>query len=97
MWLQLKKRDNKKSPLREPNSDDEVPDDVYDTQTGALSVTDDWWRSLLSEDNLKSILPSSKLQVMFEILRMCGEHGEKWYDFDLFSTVGLSIIPIFSA
>ncbi|CAD7079720.1 unnamed protein product [Hermetia illucens] len=83
----LKKRDNKKSPLREPNSDDEVPDDVYDTQTGALSVTDDWWRSLLSEDNLKSILPSSKLQVMFEILRMCGEHGEKCLIFSAFVAV----------
>ena len=61
-----------------PHSEDDQPDDIYDSQTGVMSVTNDWWRSLVTEKDLESIMPSNKLRTMFEVLRMCEEKGDKW-------------------
>lgn len=44
-----------------------------------MSVTNDWWRHLVKESDLESVMPSNKLRVMFKILQMCEEKGEKWY------------------
>ncbi|XP_030246590.1 transcriptional regulator ATRX homolog isoform X2 [Drosophila navojoa] len=71
------KKDNKKHGC--PHSDDDQPDDIYDSQTGVISVTNDWWRKYLSKKDLETIMPSNKLRTMFSILRMCEEKGEKWY------------------
>lgn len=60
-------------------SDDDQPDDIYDSQTGQMSVINDWWRHLLEERDLESIISSNKLRTMFSILQMCEEKGEKWY------------------
>lgn len=43
-----------------------------------MSVTSDWWRSHVNKDDLESLFPSNKLIILFEILRMCQEFGEKW-------------------
>lgn len=75
-FQQKHKKDPRKS--QAVNSDDDQPDDVYDSQTGVISVTNDWWRNLLADKDLETILPSNKLRTMFEILRMCEEKGEKW-------------------
>lgn len=61
-------------------SDDDQPDDIYDSQTGQMSVINDWWRHLLSEKDLESVMPSNKLRTMFNIIQMCEEKGEKWYE-----------------
>lgn len=44
-----------------------------------MSVINDWWRHLLEEPDLESIISSNKLRTMFNILQMCEEKGEKWY------------------
>lgn len=63
---------------KSPDSDEEKPDDVLDTQIGQMSVVNDWWREFVSPDDLCSLLSSNKLRILFEILKMCTENGEKW-------------------
>lgn len=58
--------------------DDDVPDDVLDRQDGNMSVTTNWWRNIIAQEDLESIIPSNKIKVMFEILKLCKERGEKW-------------------
>ncbi|XP_055385953.1 transcriptional regulator ATRX-like [Condylostylus longicornis] len=82
----LKNKKEKKSNL-EIASDEDQPDDIYDSQTGLMSVTSDWWRKHLTDQDLTSILPSNKLQTMFEILRMCTENREKCLIFSAFVAV----------
>lgn len=57
---------------------DEEPDDVLDNQMGKMSVDNDWWREFLEPQDLRSLLSSNKLRVLFEILKLCEENGEKW-------------------
>lgn len=59
--------------------DNEQPDDVLDSHEGVMSVTNNWWRNHLTQDDLETLVPSNKLLTMLEILRMCEEMGEKWY------------------
>ncbi|XP_067621446.1 transcriptional regulator ATRX-like isoform X2 [Eurosta solidaginis] len=87
------RRDSRKTPAT-VHSDDDQPDDVYDSQTGIISVTNDWWRNLLAEKDLETILPSNKLRTMFEILRMCEEKGEKCLIFSAFVAV-LNVVEYF--
>lgn len=63
------------------DSEDDLPDDVLDSQTGKMSVTSDWWRSFVTKEDLETILPSNKLIILFEILKKCQENREKWYRF----------------
>ncbi|XP_075150194.1 uncharacterized protein LOC142224305 isoform X2 [Haematobia irritans] len=79
---------------KDHNSDDDQPDDIYDSQTGQMSVTNDWWRSLLTEKDLESIMPSNKLRTMFKILQMCEEKGEKCLIFSAFVAV-LNVVEYF--
>lgn len=60
------------------DSEEEQPDDVLDSQTGKMAVTNDWWRTFVTKDDMESILPSNKLKILFEILNMCQQNGEKW-------------------
>lgn len=62
------------------DSEDEQPDDVLDSQTGSMAVTKNWWRDLISTEDMETILPSNKLIVLFEILKFCQENGQKWYE-----------------
>ncbi|XP_065355571.1 transcriptional regulator ATRX-like isoform X2 [Calliphora vicina] len=76
------------------NSDDDQPDDIYDSQTGQMSVTNDWWRHLVTETDLESVMPSNKLRTMFKILEMCEEKGEKCLIFSAFVAV-LNVVEYF--
>ncbi|TMW42161.1 hypothetical protein DOY81_012759 [Sarcophaga bullata] len=76
------------------NSDDDQPDDIYDSQTGQMSVTNDWWRHLVKESDLESVMPSNKLRTMFNILQMCEEKGEKCLIFSAFVAV-LNVVEYF--
>lgn len=58
---------------------DEEPDDVLDNQVGKMSVENDWWRQFIEPQDLRSLLPSNKLRILFEILKLCEQNGEKWY------------------
>jgi len=60
------------------NHDSDAPDDLLDSQTGKMCVTNDWWRNQITENDLESLIPSNKLIVMFEILKLCQENNEKW-------------------
>lgn len=76
------------------DSDDDQPDDVFDSQTGQMSVTNDWWRPHLSDDDLKTILPSNKLKILFEILTQCRLNKEKCLIFSAFVAV-LDVVEYF--
>ncbi|XP_068158418.1 transcriptional regulator ATRX homolog isoform X4 [Drosophila tropicalis] len=76
------------------HSDEDQPDDIYDRQTGIISVTNDWWRQYLSKKDLETIMPSNKLRTMFSILRLCEEKGEKCLIFSAFVAV-LNVVEYF--
>lgn len=73
-----KEKERRRKSEHNAESEDDVPDDVLDKRTDSLSVTNDWWRSYLSEYDLESLFPSHKLKIMFEILKLARENGEKW-------------------
>lgn len=73
---------------------DDVPDDELDNQIGKMSVTSDWWRHHISAEDLESLLPSNKLRVVFEILKLCEERGEKCLIFSAFVAV-LNVVEYF--
>lgn len=75
---QAKERERRRREGEGGLSDEDVPDDVLDKRTDSLSVTNDWWRSYLTDYDLESLFPSHKLRIMFEILKLCREKGEKW-------------------
>ncbi|XP_033236837.1 transcriptional regulator ATRX-like isoform X1 [Drosophila pseudoobscura] len=90
--IQRSKKEIKKIPC--PNSEEDQPDDIYDSQTGVMSVTNDWWRRYLTKSDLESVIPSNKLRIMFSILRMCEEKGEKCLIFSAFVAV-LNVVEYF--
>lgn len=71
-------RDKKAAARRRNMESDEEPDDVLDNQVGKMSVENDWWRQFIEPQDLKSLLPSNKLRILFEILKLCQQNGEKW-------------------
>lgn len=76
------------------DSDDDQPDDVFDSQTGQMSVTSDWWRQHLTKEDLETILPSNKLKILFEILGQCRRNNEKCLIFSAFVAV-LDVVEFF--
>ncbi|XP_058819845.1 uncharacterized protein LOC131682415 [Topomyia yanbarensis] len=90
------KRDARFRLTSTPDSDDDRPDDYNDISSGALSVTNDWWRRHLEANDLESMYPSNKLRVMFEILKQCQERGEKCLIFSAFVAV-LNVVEHFMA
>lgn len=79
---------------RNNESEDDDPDDVLDSQTGKMSVTNDWWRSLVTKEDLETILPSNKLRILFQILKQCEQNGEKCLIFSAFVAV-LDVVEFF--
>lgn len=61
-----------------PDSEEEPPDDVLDSITGEMAVTENWWRDLIKPEDMETILPSNKLRILFEILKFCQQNNEKW-------------------
>lgn len=94
----LKEENRKREKQRRMNNDedeDDRPDDFLDSQEGKMSVKNDWWRQHVSEDeHLKTILPSNKLKILFEILKKCEENGEKCLIFSAFVAV-LDVVEFF--
>lgn len=88
------KRDARFRLTSTPDSDDDRPDDYNDISSGALSVTNDWWRKHLEANDLESLYPSGKLRIMFEILKQCQERGEKCLIFSAFVAV-LNVVEHF--
>lgn len=43
------------------------------------SVTKEWWAAYVTEDDKLKLELSNKLHLLFEILRMCEEIGDKVY------------------
>ena len=77
------------------DSDDDVPDDVLDTQVGKMGAENDWWREFIKDgDYLESLYPSNKLILMFEILKACEMRQEKVLIFSAFVAV-LNIVEFF--
>ncbi|XP_070134903.1 transcriptional regulator ATRX homolog isoform X5 [Drosophila bipectinata] len=93
-WKNANKPKTKKDSKKVSNSDEDLPDDIYDSQSGVMSVTNDWWRRYLTKKDLNTIIPSNKLRVMFSILRMCEEKGEKCLIFSAFVAV-LNVVEYF--
>lgn len=93
----LREDDRKKDRLRRLNNDedeDERPDDFLDSQEGKMSVKNDWWRPHVTNEDLETILPSNKLKILFEILKVCRENGEKCLIFSAFVAV-LDVVEFF--
>lgn len=76
------------------DSDDDQPDDVFDSQTGEMSVTNAWWRPHLKEEDLGTIMPSNKMKILFEILNQCRLNKEKCLIFSAFVAV-LDVVEYF--
>lgn len=78
-FINLKTLRDKRAAAKKRNMDsDEEPDDVLDNQVGKMSVENDWWRQFIEPQDLRSLLPSNKLRILFEILKLCEQNGEKW-------------------
>lgn len=93
--IQNKTKVKQPIPTIAPNdSDDDQPDDVFDSQTGQMSVTSDWWRPHLTPDDLETIIPSNKLKIVFEILNQCYRNKEKCLIFSAFVAV-LDVVEFF--
>lgn len=92
----IKEHDRKQAQKKRLNneSDDDQPDDVLDSQTGNMSVMSDWWRSLITKEDLETILPSNKLRILFKILNACERNGEKCLIFSAFVAV-LDVVEFF--
>lgn len=60
-------------------SEEDQPDDVLDRQTGKMAITNNWWNTVVSKEDMETILPSNKLKILFEILNMCKQKREKWF------------------
>uniref|UniRef100_A0A1B0GFI2 Uncharacterized protein n=1 Tax=Glossina morsitans morsitans TaxID=37546 RepID=A0A1B0GFI2_GLOMM len=59
-----------------------------------MPVINDWRRHLLSEKGLESVMASSKLQTVFNIIQMHEEKGEKCLIFSPFVAV-LNVVEHF--
>ncbi|XP_058816555.1 transcriptional regulator ATRX homolog [Topomyia yanbarensis] len=69
--------------LRGHASPDEDDDDV----DNARSITNIWWKQIISSDDLESLFPSNKMLLLFEILKICQERREKCLIFSGFVMV----------
>lgn len=74
--------------VRRAHGFDSSSDDDEDNDADrARSITNVWWKQIISADDLESLFPSNKMILLFEILRMCQERGEKCLIFSGFVMV----------
>lgn len=95
--LREEQRKNNKLMQRRLNNEEEEeerPDDFLDSQEGKMSVKNDWWRPHVTKVDLETILPSNKLKILFEILKVCHENKEKCLIFSAFVAV-LDVVEFF--
>ncbi|XP_058453688.1 transcriptional regulator ATRX-like [Malaya genurostris] len=81
--IQEKRRAIRQARGIDSSSDDEDDNDEDRTR----SITNLWWKQIISADDLESLFPSNKMLLLFEILRMCQERGEKCLIFSGFVMV----------
>lgn len=79
---------------RDDIENDQAPEDLYDSFDGNFGVKSKWWKDLIKEDDLESILSSNKFMLLFEILRQCQERNEKVLVFSAFVAV-LNVVEEF--
>lgn len=82
---EAKKKQRSKNQVDE--GENEEPDDLYDVIEGSTGVKSNWWKQYVTNDDLNSIFSSNKLVILFEILRMCEQRGEKVLVFSAFVAV----------
>lgn len=92
--IEKQRKEPPKAKKPQADSEDEQPDDVLDSQIGRMAVTSDWWRPLITDEDLETILPSNKLKILFEILNICKKNGEKCLIFSAFVAV-LDVVEYF--
>ncbi|CRK94153.1 CLUMA_CG007672, isoform A [Clunio marinus] len=85
------KRQKNQNPFDEGDDDE---DDLLDKLDGNTGVTSDWWKQFVGDDELESLFTSSKLILLFEILRLCEMRGEKVLIFSAFVAV-LNVVEAF--
>ncbi|XP_058819898.1 transcriptional regulator ATRX homolog [Topomyia yanbarensis] len=81
--VQEKRRAIRQARGFDSSSDDEDDNDEDQTR----SITNVWWKQIISADDLESLFPSNKMLLLFEILKMCQERGEKCLIFSGFVMV----------
>lgn len=91
---QIQKIKTKSKNVIPEEDEDDIPDDIHDTSQGITAVTSNWWESIASEQELKSIYSSNKLMILFELLKKAHEFGEKVLIFSAFVAV-LDVIEKF--
>ncbi|KAG5676156.1 hypothetical protein PVAND_006005 [Polypedilum vanderplanki] len=65
----------------------EEPDDILDTSQGFTAVTNDWWSGMTTEEDIESLNASHKMRLLFEILKLTEQKGEKILIFSSFVAV----------
>ncbi|XP_039430796.1 transcriptional regulator ATRX-like isoform X2 [Culex pipiens pallens] len=71
--VQERRRATRRAHGFDSSSDDDDDDDKDRTR----AITNIWWKQIISADDLESLFPSNKMILLFEILRLCQERGEK--------------------
>ena len=89
--LRIGERKGPKNQLEEGDNEEE---DLLDAIDGNTGVKSNWWQQFANEDDLESLLSSNKLILLFEILRMCEQLGEKVLIFSAFVAV-LNVVENF--
>ncbi|XP_058447981.1 uncharacterized protein LOC131428230 [Malaya genurostris] len=79
--LKKKHRPARRSYESPPEDDEDVNID------NARSITNIWWKNIISSNDLESLLPSNKILLLFEILKLCQERDEKCLIFSAFVAV----------
>ncbi|XP_062549056.1 transcriptional regulator ATRX-like isoform X2 [Armigeres subalbatus] len=80
-------KEKRKAVRRVRGFDSSSEDDDDNEADNARSITNIWWKQIISKDDLESLFPSNKMLLLFEILRMCQEKGEKCLIFSGFVMV----------
>lgn len=84
----------RKSKNQVDEDENEEPDDLLDHADGAMGVKNNWWSHLITLGDQQTLFSSNKLILLFNILRMCQERGEKVLVFSAFVAV-LNIVEHF--
>ncbi|EAT37533.1 AAEL010499-PA, partial [Aedes aegypti] len=87
-------KEKRKAARRVRGFDSSSEDDDDNDADNARSITNIWWKQIISKDDLESLYPSNKMILLFEILRMCQEKGEKCLIFSGFVMV-LNMVEYF--
>lgn len=83
----LKQRSKTSNIAFNDDEEEDLPDDILDTSQGLTAVTNDWWSSMTTEDDIESLYASHKMRLLFEILKISEQKNEKVLIFSSFVAV----------